>query len=254
MVREIISHCKSCDTCARCNTSGQKRAPLQTRHILSEPFEAIACDLIGPFQKGRHGYRYVLTSVCLATRWLTAIPLKNIRAGTVAQGLIETFTQTAVPLQLLPDKGSQFTGKLFKNVVKFLNIEHLATTPYHPQCNGAVERLNGTVKQALTKQLSIGVNWVDALPLVMHHLRQCDHVSLGMSPHMLVYGREGRTLLDLLYAGWTETDHQLLNLCEYASKLADTLNCVREIAADKSSEPQQDRKKYFMTETHPTEF
>ena len=146
MVREIISHCKSCDTCARCNTSGQKRAPLQMRPILSEPFEAIACDLIGPFQKGRHGYRYVLTSVCLATRWPTAIPLKNIRAGTVAQGLIETFTQTAVP-----DKGSQFTGKLFKNVVKLLNIENLTTTPYHPHCNGVVERLNGTVKQALTK-------------------------------------------------------------------------------------------------------
>ena len=59
---------------------------------------------------------------------------------------------------------------------------------------------------------------------------------------MLVYGMEGRNLLDLLYAGWTETDHQHLNLCEYASKLADTLNCVREIAADKSSESQQDRK------------
>ena len=62
-------------------------------------------------------------------------------------------------------------GKFFKNVVKLLNIEHLTTTPYHPQCSGAVERLNGTIKKALTKQLSISVNWVDALPLVMYHLR-----------------------------------------------------------------------------------
>ena len=69
--------------------------------------------------------------MCLATRWPTAILLKNIRAGTVAQGLIETFTKTAVPLQLLIDKGSQFTGKLFKNVVKLLNIEHLTTIPSH---------------------------------------------------------------------------------------------------------------------------
>ena len=103
MVREIISHRKYCDMCARCNTAEQKRASLQTRPILSEHFESIACDLIGPFQKGRHGYRYVLTSVCLATRWPTAIPLKNTRASTVAHGLIETFMQTAVPLQLLTD-------------------------------------------------------------------------------------------------------------------------------------------------------
>ena len=49
-----------------------------------------------------------------------------------------------------------------------------------------------------------------------------------------------------------EGQRQNLNLCEYASKLADTLNCIREIAANKSSESQQDKKE-FTTETHLTE-
>ena len=170
MVRNIICHCKSCGLCARCNKAGQKRAPLQVRQILTEPIEVMACDIVGPFVKGRGGYRYVLTSVCLATRWPTAIPLKNIRAGAVAQGLMENFAQTSIPLQLLTDRGSQFTGKLFSQVVKILNIKHLKTTAYHPQCNGAVERLNGTLKQGLTQYIASGTTWVDALPLLIYHL------------------------------------------------------------------------------------
>ena len=80
-VRDIISHCKSCELCARCNKAGQKRAPLQVRQILTEPFEVMVCDIVGPFAKGRGEYRYVL-----ATRWPMAILLKNIRAGAVAHG------------------------------------------------------------------------------------------------------------------------------------------------------------------------
>ena len=76
---ERLSATENCVTCVLVVICQDRREPLYKRDLYSEPFEAIACDLIGPFQKGRHGCRYVLTSVCLATRWPTAIPLKNIR-------------------------------------------------------------------------------------------------------------------------------------------------------------------------------
>ena len=63
---------------------------------------------------------------------------------------MESFAQTSILLELLTYRSPQFTGKLFKEVVKLLKIEHLKTTAYHPQCNGAVECLNGTLKQAIT--------------------------------------------------------------------------------------------------------
>ena len=105
-----------------------------------------------------------------------------------------------------------------------LKMEHLKTTAYHPQCYGAVERLNGTLKQAITKQEVSGVEWVDALPLDLYHLKQVDNASLGMSPHMLVYGGEGRSMLDLVYAGWIEKKYDNLNLTQYATKLANKLS------------------------------
>jgi len=145
-VHAVIRYCKSCPICAKCNKAGQKKAPLQKRPILTEAFEPMACNINGPFQKIKKGYRYVLTAICLATRWPVAIPMKNIKSHTVAQALMEVFSQTSIPLDLLTDPGAQFTEKLFKEIVAILNNDNLRTAAYYPQINGAVERLNGTIK------------------------------------------------------------------------------------------------------------
>jgi len=56
LVRNVMKYCRSCDICARCSKAGQHRAPLQARLILTEPFESMSTDIIGPFKKGKHGY------------------------------------------------------------------------------------------------------------------------------------------------------------------------------------------------------
>ena len=58
------------------------------------------------------------------------------------------FGSTNFSLELLIDQGTQFIDKLFKEVVKLLAINHVRTTAYHPQCNGVVECINGTLKRA----------------------------------------------------------------------------------------------------------
>ena len=95
----------------------------------------------------------MLTCICLATRYPSAVPMRNVRTTTVAQACTEMFCNTNFPYQILTDQGAQFTGKLFEEVMSILSIEHKRTTPYHPQCNGAVERLNGTVKQAISSSV-----------------------------------------------------------------------------------------------------
>ena len=210
--------------------------------ILTEPFESVSIDIVGPLPTGREGNRYVLTCICLATRYPSAVPMHNVRATTVAQACTEMFSNTNFPYQILTDQGAQFTGKLFKEVMSTLSIEHKRTTPYHPQCNGAVERLNGTVKRALNKQLHAGSDWVDALPLVMYAIRLHDHDGLGVSPYELVHGHHGRSELDLLYAGWREKKFEALNLSDFATKLGDSLLALREIGAANQVQAIRNRK------------
>ena len=39
---------------------------MMERQVLSEPFEVLAFDLVGPFPKGKGGYMYVLTVLASA--------------------------------------------------------------------------------------------------------------------------------------------------------------------------------------------
>ncbi len=49
---------------------------------------------------------YLLTYVCMATRWPEAIPLRAITARSVAEGLCNIFVRTSIPEIILTDQGS----------------------------------------------------------------------------------------------------------------------------------------------------
>ena len=121
------------------------------RPVLTEPFEQMAFDLVSPLPKAKGGYRFVLTAVCMATRWPEAIPLKSITARAVAEGMVNIFSRTAIPLQILSDQGTQFLSSLVKDLCKLLGIQRLKTTAYHPQTNGTVERMHSTLEGMLPR-------------------------------------------------------------------------------------------------------
>ncbi len=100
-------------------------------------------DLVGPLPKGKGGNRYLLTYVCLATRWPEAVLLKNITAKSVVEGLWSIFSRTAIPEKILSDQGSQFCGKVMKQFSEWLGMERVRNSPYHPESNGAVESCMG---------------------------------------------------------------------------------------------------------------
>jgi transposase InsO family protein len=54
-----------------------------------------------------------------------------------------------VPEMITSDRGPQFTSNLWSQPRSMLNIAHRQTTAYHPESNGAVERLHRRLKDAL---------------------------------------------------------------------------------------------------------
>ena len=47
------------------------------------------------------------------------------------------------------DQGVNFESELVKHLVNLMNITKVRSSPYHPETNGQVERLNKTLKQIL---------------------------------------------------------------------------------------------------------
>ena len=245
MGQDVIKHCRSCVPCQKGAKTPARKVPLVERAVLSEPFEVMAVDLVGPFPLGKGGYRYLLTAICMASKWPEAIPLKRMTAKAVAEGLIEIFAKTGIPLQLVSDQGTQFVGKVVKQLCKCLHIDKIRTTPYHPEGNGVVERLHGTLVPMLTKASTQGLDWVGQVPFALFALRSAPNRDTLYSPFELVYGRQVRTPLDILHQGWVELEFEELNTSEWAEWLVDRLQCWHEVMRQRSAVASKKRKQAF---------
>jgi transposase InsO family protein len=112
--------------------------------------QMVGVDLLGLFPLSTSGNQYLLVAMDYFTKWGEAYPIPNIEATTVANTLInEIFFQFSPPEQIHSDQGRQFESKLFKEVCRILQIKKSRTTPYHPQCDGLVERYNRTLLNML---------------------------------------------------------------------------------------------------------
>ena len=148
---DVTSFSRSCDVCQKTVLIGSvPRAPLGYMPLIDQPFKRVTIDLVGPIVPAsdkRH--RYILTLVDHATRYPEAVLLKNIDTETVAETLLDMYSQIEVPEEVFSDLGTPFTSDCMKEVFWLLPTRRLTTSPYHPACNGLVEKFNGTLKQML---------------------------------------------------------------------------------------------------------
>ena len=247
--QDIIDHCRSCPVCQRCNKAPARKVPLIEREILSEPFEVLAFDIVGPMPKGKGGCRFLLTAICMASKWPEAIPLRSITARAVTEGMIEIFSRIGILLQLLTDQGSEFVGSLVTKLCRNLSIDKIKTTPYHPECNGVVERMHGTLGAMLTKASSVGLDWVGQVPFALFALRSAPNRDTLFSPFQLVYGHQVRTPLDILHQGWAEVSFKELDTSEWSDWLTDRLELWHDVLRERGKDASGKRKCAFDKKT-----
>ena len=66
---------------------------------------------------------------------------------------------------------------------------------YHLQGDGLVERFNRSLLQLLRTYVDKEFDWEQHLPLALYAYRTAAHSSTGISPHMLMFGREPHAFL-----------------------------------------------------------
>ena len=125
-----------------------------------------------------------------------------------------------------------------------LGISKLNTTAYHPQCDGAVERFNRTLKSILRKHAArFGSQWDRYLPGVLWAYRNTPHTSTREKPSFLLYGVDCRTPTEAAYLPVSDTCSS--DVEDYREELMISLSSARELAATKIQKAQSQYKENY---------
>lgn len=194
-VREFV---RKCHSCSQRNNYGKGIASLGKFNEPKDVFQRISCDIVGPLPVTAAKHKYVLSVVDHFSRYTEFIAISDQTSETVARALVHSFiTRFGVPKEILTDQGSSFTAELVANLCKFLRIQKLQTTAYHPMSNGRTEITHKTLARMLSHYVNKYQNdWDEYLPYVCMAYNSQYHESLGYSPYEIVFGREMNTPLE----------------------------------------------------------
>ncbi|KAL4088886.1 hypothetical protein QTP88_023970 [Uroleucon formosanum] len=197
MDREILRWVKTCEPCQRAKIHRHTTTPLT-------PLAPSDLDLVGPLPASNN-VKYLLTCIDRFTRWPEAWPIDSMCAHTVASTLVTNWiARFGVPDIITTDQGRQFESGLMQALNTTFGIQHVRTSPYHPQANGLVERLHRTLKAALTAHES--PHWSQHLPIVLLALRNTVKPDVAATPAELVYGMTLRLPGELFHAATQEAN------------------------------------------------
>ena len=212
-------------------------------------FQRVGIDLIGLITpSSSSGNRFILCVIDYATRYPEAVALPGVSTEQVAEALCRIFSRVGVPRQILSDQGSQFVSEVMQEVYRLLSIQHITSTPYHPQANGLVEKFNGTLKSMIKKLcLERPSDWDRYLEPALFAYREVKQDSLGFSPFELLYGRTVRGPMTILRELWTKDmpNDEVQSTYQYVFDLRNRMEQTCQLVEESLGNAQVKAKKYF---------
>ena len=105
-----------------------------------------------------------------------------------------------VPHRLYSDQGANVDGKLIHEQCRLMRSTKSRTSPYHPAGTGMCEHFNISFMNMLgTLDPDQKTNWKSHAGPMVHAYNATRHRSTGRAPFFLMFGRQPRLSIDLIF-------------------------------------------------------
>lgn len=191
LVQDKIKTCRGCLLVS----APSRPEPMKRRELPSRPWTDVAIDFLGPLPSGN----YLFIIVDYYSRYKEIEVMTKITANDTIRRLSKIFCRLGFPRTMTLDNGRQFISEELQLYCKQNNIHLNFSAPYWPQENGEVERQNRAVLKRLKISQIYERNWKDDLMQYLTMYYATPHCTTGKPPAELMYGRQIRDKLPLLY-------------------------------------------------------
>lgn len=196
LVHAILSECVTCQSSDK--SAKTCAAPMQPVEFPKGPFQHVAIDIVGPFERGSTDCKFAITLIDYFSKWPEVGFASSVTTETVVKFLTRIFAWEGNPCTITTDNGPQFISSEFADFLKTQGIKHIKTNLYHPQANGAIERFNRMLKECIQTAEMTQKPWKSMVLTMLKNYRAPPHATTGESPFLLLKGRPMRTKLNVL--------------------------------------------------------
>jgi len=193
MTQAVRQYVEGCDSCQRMNYRRHKPyGLLQPLPMPSVPWKDIAMDFITdlpPSLFRRNAYDAILVVVDRYSKMAVFIPCtKDMDAVELAEALESNVIRYYGMFgSCVSDRGSLFTSGWWSTFCHYWDIKRRLSTAFHPQTDGATERLNQTLEIFLRSYVNYHQDdWARLLSAAQFRLNDSVNTVTGKTPFSLV--------------------------------------------------------------------
>ena len=229
--RDVDIYCRRCVTCNEFyRGKNQPKKGLLKPMVIGSPFERWGIDLAGPFPKSNGGHLYILTAICVFSKYIVLRPLRDKQATTVAKAIFENVFMKFGAGEILTDNGLEFKNELLSELCRLTGVARAFTTAYEARTNAVCERNHATVNSMLAKCIQDNQkDWHERLNYVAFCYNASTNESTGFTPFFLLHGVEPRWDVDIKLS--TEPSERY-SVNDYADGLLKKLENAHELCRD----------------------
>ena len=189
---DVADYIRRCVFCAAAKIGKPGRQGRMKVYHPMRRWQIVAVDVLEISPPSDRGNTKVLVVGDTFTRYVWACPMKDERADTVAQLLLdEWILRFGPPERLLSDQGKPFVSRVLRHLCEKVGTRKIFTSPYHPQTDGFVERFNRTICRDLSAYVAFHErDWDEHLPMACFRYNTSVHDSTGLTPFKAVFGVE----------------------------------------------------------------
>ena len=190
MLADVRRFVRNCDNCAGKQVwRNRKQGFLKPLPIPSRMWAEVSIDFIDKLPLS-NGCTTLMVITDRLSKGVILEPCERITAEYTAELFVRCFYRHhGLPKAIVSDRGTQFTGELWKRVCELLSIVRRLSTAFHPETDGSTERMNQNVEGYIRSYVDyFQERWAFLTGPAELAINNHDSASIGTSPFFMSHG------------------------------------------------------------------